>query len=180
MAYKQAPEPCVLDFAQTPRFIMSAKHRLCERVVMTNLFTSSLWLADKTLQVFTKVIIPARRTTKGSKVAFNEFTWSVVVFSSLVRAINVICGLEKYDYLALNETSLHGVKTFDICSYRGVPALALKTLWKHAGFMPLIHIYLKLVRIGSPGSTSRWKFADGSSSHRSSSDCNLTAEIYKI
>jgi hypothetical protein len=37
-------------------------------------------------------------------------------------------------YLALNETSLYGVKTFDICCFRGVSALALTTPEKTLGF----------------------------------------------
>jgi hypothetical protein len=53
--------------------------------------------------------------------------------SSLVRAVNVFCGLEKYDYLALYTTSLWGF-TFDICCFRGATVLALTTLVKALGF----------------------------------------------
>jgi hypothetical protein len=52
---------------------------------MKNLFTSSLWFAEKTLQAVTKVIIPARRNTQGSKVAFHKFTSNVLVFNSLLE-----------------------------------------------------------------------------------------------
>jgi hypothetical protein len=93
-----------------------------DRIVMRNLFTSSLWFADKTLQAVTKVIILATRTTQYSNVAPLEFTCNVLVFSSLVRALNVLSGLEKDDYLALNETSHFGVTTFDFCCFRGVTA----------------------------------------------------------
>jgi hypothetical protein len=45
--------PCVVVVAQAPQCIMSTKNWLCERVVVKNLFPSSLWFADKTLQAFT-------------------------------------------------------------------------------------------------------------------------------
>jgi hypothetical protein len=99
-----------------------------------------VWLADKTLEVVTKFINPARRTTQCSKVASHKFNSDVLVFSSLVRAFNVFCGLEKYDYLALNETSHYSVTTFDICCFRGVTALALTALEKTLGFAINSHI----------------------------------------
>jgi hypothetical protein len=95
---------------------------------MKNLFTFYLWFAGKTLQAVTKIIVRAWRTIRGSKVASDNFNSKVLMFSSLVRAFNVFCGLEMYDYLALNETSLYGVTTIDICCFRGVTALALITL----------------------------------------------------
>jgi hypothetical protein len=54
--------------------------------------------------------------------------------SSLVRTVNVFCGLENYDYLALNKISLWGVTTVGICCFQGVIALALTTLVKALGF----------------------------------------------
>jgi hypothetical protein len=42
-----------------------------------------------------------------------------------VRAVNVFCDLEKYDYSALDKISLWGVRTFDDSCFRGVTALAL-------------------------------------------------------
>jgi hypothetical protein len=90
--------------------------------------------ADKTLQAVTKIIIPARRTIQGSRVASHTFNSNVLVLSSFVRAFNVFCGLEKYDYLALNETSLDGITTLDICCFRGVTVLALTTLEKTLRF----------------------------------------------
>jgi hypothetical protein len=96
--------------------------------------------ADKTLQAVTKVIIPAWKTTQGSNVTPQKFTSNVLVFSSLLRAFNVICGLEKCDGLALNETSLYGVKCFDFCCFRGVTALALTTIEKTPGLCHYLRI----------------------------------------
>jgi hypothetical protein len=93
-----------------------------------------LWFADETLQAVTKITVRAWRTIRGSKVASDKFNSNVLVFSSLVIAINVFCDLEKYDYIALNETSLYGVTSVDICCFRGVTALALITLEKTLGF----------------------------------------------
>jgi hypothetical protein len=93
-----------------------------------------VWLADKTLQAVTKIIIIAMRTTQGSKVAAQKIASNVHVFISLVRAFNVFIGLEKDDCLALNETSLCGVTTFDICCFRGVTALTITTPEKTLGF----------------------------------------------
>jgi hypothetical protein len=45
--------------------------------------------------------------------------------SSLVRAINVFCGLEKYDSSAQDYMLLWGITPFDICCFRGLTALAL-------------------------------------------------------
>jgi hypothetical protein len=130
--------PCVLVVAQVPQYNTSAQNRWCKRVVIKNLVTSSLWFADNTLQANTKVIILASRTTQYSKVAPQKFTSSVLGFSSLVRAFNVFSGLEKCDYLAMNETSHYGVTTFDFCCFRGVTALALTILGKTLGFC---HLY---------------------------------------
>jgi hypothetical protein len=46
----------------------------------------------------------------------------------------VFCGLEKYDYLALDIISLWGLTTVDIGRFRGVTALALITFVKAPGF----------------------------------------------
>jgi hypothetical protein len=54
--------------------------------------------------------------------------------SSLARAVNMLCGLEKYDYLALDKNLLWGVTIVDICCFRGVTALALTTFVKAPGF----------------------------------------------
>jgi hypothetical protein len=54
----------------------------------------------------------------------------VLVFSLLVRAFNAYGGLGKYDYLALNESLLHGFTIVDNCCSRGVIALAVTTLIK--------------------------------------------------
>jgi hypothetical protein len=57
--------------------------------------------------------------------AVNEVNFSVHVLRSLVKAVSVFCGLEKYDFLALDNISQWGVKNVDICSYRDVTAMAL-------------------------------------------------------
>jgi hypothetical protein len=44
-----------------------------------------------------------------------------------VRAVYVFCGLEKSDYLALDNISLWGVTNVDICCFRGVSALPVAT-----------------------------------------------------
>jgi hypothetical protein len=89
-------KPYVQDVAQALQCIMYAQNQWCKRVVIKNIFPSSLWFSDKTLQAVKKVIILATRTS------------NVLVFSSLVRAFNVFNGLEKDDYLAINETSQYG------------------------------------------------------------------------
>jgi hypothetical protein len=58
--------------------------------------------------------------------------------SSLVRADNVFCGLEKWNPLAIDMISLWGLTTFDICGFRGVTSLALTTLGESVRFLPLI------------------------------------------
>jgi hypothetical protein len=58
---------------------------------------------------------------------------SAYVLSSLVEAINVFRGLEKYDSLALENISLWGYTTFDICCFRGVTVLAVTTFVKALG-----------------------------------------------
>jgi hypothetical protein len=50
------------------------------------------------------------------EVAFPWVHLSGNVLSSLVRAVNVFCDLEKYDYFALFKISLLGVTTVDICA----------------------------------------------------------------
>jgi hypothetical protein len=55
------------------------------------------------------------------KAAFLKVNFSVYVLSSLVRAVNVFCGLEKLDYFVLDNITI-GVTTVDICCFRGVTA----------------------------------------------------------
>jgi hypothetical protein len=68
------------------------------------------------------------------KKALSKVDFSGNVLSSLVIAVNVFCGLEKYDYLALDNISLWGVATVDICCFRGMTALALTTRVKALSF----------------------------------------------
>jgi hypothetical protein len=58
----------------------------------------------------------------------------ILSMSSLVRATNVFCGLEKQNSSALDIISLWSVTTFDICCFRGVTALAITTHVKALGF----------------------------------------------
>jgi hypothetical protein len=63
-----------------------------------------------------------------------EVNFSGNVLRSLMRAVNVFCGLKNYDYLALDTIPLWGFTTVDICCFRGVTALVLTTLVKALGF----------------------------------------------
>jgi hypothetical protein len=70
-----------------------------------------------------------RHITLGS-LSNNQYTR---VYELHCGTFNLFCGLVKYDYLALNETSLDGFTTVDFCCSRGVTALALTTLEKTLG-----------------------------------------------
>jgi hypothetical protein len=89
----------------------------------------------KTLGVVT-VTIPSIQ--KGKKLClksgFPKVNSSGNVFSSFVKAVNVFCGLEKYDYSAPDKISLWSVATVVICCFRGMTALALTAHGKRLGF----------------------------------------------
>jgi hypothetical protein len=88
---------------------------------MKNVGSFQFWFAEKTLGVVTSAINSERRLTQCEKM------------SSIVRSVNVFCGLEKYDYLALDKISLWGATTFDVGCFRGVTILALTTLVQAQG-----------------------------------------------
>jgi hypothetical protein len=68
------------------------------------------------------------------KSGFLKVNFSINMLRSLVRAVNMFCGLKKYDYLALDKISLWGITTVVICCFRGVTALALTPVVKALGF----------------------------------------------
>jgi hypothetical protein len=113
----------------------------------TSWFNDSLW---KTFVVASSDLLKDTRrcynyhqcrneTYSVEKVALTWVNFSVDVLSSFVRAVNVFCGLEKYDYLALDNPR-YGALQLLILLFSRCDCAGSYNPWKSSRFLPIIYL----------------------------------------